>query len=216
MGANPFAAQTSGPRTIEDDYAEADGFIRLKTPAVQFPKVGFRNGGTILSHEFRDDTDQKGNQRFWLGNDPVTAAEAMERHVDPASLEKMRVLLLTVQSHDETLRGRAWKDNTYEPVVIEDDDLVRVAYVRGSLRKAVGQALVDAGVPLKGWLRTAVGAHILWTRGPNAPKRPGAQGAPHTHTAVWTKAADNPHQSVADDPWAKDLAAGAPAEETPF
>jgi len=219
MGENPFAAQSGGAGGYEDDYAEADGFIRVKTPALQFPKIGFRAGGTILAHEFRDDTDQKGNQKFWLGKTPVTAEQAEAKHVDPRTLQKMRMLMLTVQVHDENLRGHGWEGNTYEPVEIPDDDLIRIAYVRGSLRRALGQSLADAKVPTKGWLRTAVGAHVLWTRGPNAPKRPGAEGAAHTHTAVWTPLAQNKHYdaTVLDDPWAKDMAAGTPAEDkTPF
>ena len=219
MGTNPFAKQSGGSSAYEDDYAEADGFIRTKIPALQFPRVGFTAGGTILAHEFVDDTDKDGNQRFWLGQTPVTAEQAREKGADPAGLALMRVLKLTVQVHDEKLRGHAWEGNTYEPVTLEDDDLIRIGWVRGSMRKALGKALADAKVPTKGWLRKAVGAHILYTRGPNRPKAPGAQGAPHTHTAVWTPLEKNtfynPEQM--DDPWASDMAAGQPgADGVPF
>jgi hypothetical protein len=209
MSDNPFAgpaAPSGGAR--QSDLDEANSFISTKTQALQFPQVGFKAGGTILDFTFRDDVDQKtGDRKFWLGKSAITEREATDKgYPQGRGLDVIRVMVMTLQGHDETLRGRAWEGNTYDPITLEDDDLIRAAWVRGSMRKALAKALQDAGVPSRGWAATAIGAHILWTRGPDGPRAQGAQGRPHTHTAVWTPADRNPYRDVAqanDDPWAQ-------------
>jgi hypothetical protein len=211
MGENPFAAQSSGG-SRQTDMDEADSFISVSSVPLQFPKVGFTVGGTILDYSFRDDI-KDGERRFWLGKTPLKESEATAKgYPHGEGLVKLRVMLLELQLHDESLRGHKWEGLTYDRVELEEDDLIRTAWVRGSMRNALGKALQDAKAGGKGWIAKAPGAYVEWTRTKDGPKTSRDKQAPHTHTALWIPADKNPHQSAAsmDDPWAKD------AESTPF
>lgn len=188
MTANPFANA--------DEDLEALSFLSVKTVALKFPTVGFEAGGTITDWEMRDQTEaNSGEQQFWMGRTLITAAQATAKgHPGGQGLKLARQLVLTLQCEPT---GETWEGNTYERVSLPDDDGVRKAYIKGSMQQAFAKALDDAGIPVNQWTRHAKGAHISFKRGPNKPKVPGAKGAAHTHSAVFTPAAKNPQEAAA-------------------
>lgn len=210
MTVDPYASNgRSAPSTRQREVDEADSFISTTGQALQFPYVGFKVGGTILDYSFRDDL-KDGERQFWLGKEKITESEADAKgYPRGEGLDKLRVLLFELQLHDEALRGKAWEGLAYTPVTIEDDDLIRTAWVRSSMRAALGKALKDSGCGGKGWITKAPGAYVEWTRGKDGPKTSKSYSAPHTHTCLWIPADKNPHQAAAsmDDPWASDTGA---------
>lgn len=182
---------------------ELAAFLSTKGVALKFPKIGHKDGGTILSFQMRDDM-KNGERQFWQGQKLLKESEATAAgYPQGRGLQKARVLVIELQGE---ATGLTWEGNTYEEVTLEDDDGKRTAWVRGSLKNAMTQAMIKAGVSPKDFGRAAVGAALYWTRGKNLPKKPGAEGAGHTHTAEWIPREKNPQASLAmlgaEDPFA--------------
>ena len=198
---DPFGSD-SGSTDFEMDR-ELAGYLSAKSVALKFPKVGHRDGGTILSFQMRDDM-KKGERQFWLGQTLLTESEATAKgYPQGRGLQKARVLVIELQGEPT---GITWEGNTYEEVEIADDDGKRTAWVRGSLKNAMVKAMIDAKVNPKDFGKLATGAALYWTRGKNLPKKPGADGAGHTHTAEWIPREKNVNASAAllgdEDPFA--------------
>jgi hypothetical protein len=216
---NPFAPPSGvGPASSRQaDVDEADSFISTSNKPLQFPAVGFKVGGTILDYGFRDDL-KDGERQWWVGKDLVKENELAARgRTSTAGLQLNRVLLFDLQLHDENLRGRAWKGLTYQPVQLPDDDLLRTAWVRSDMKKALQRALKDAGCAVEGWIAKSVGAYVEWTRLEDGIQRNAQRQAPHRFNCIWVPREKNPYQqaaSLADgpgDPWAQ----SAPAQTVP-
>lgn len=210
MAQSPFAA--SAP--VDD---EAAAFFTAGNTAAKFPTVGHEYTGDVIDWSMRDQTDaDTGELLYRVGTKNVKASEAPN---GGQGYQVAKQLCLDLQCEPT---GLTWEGNRYNPVELPDDDGIRTAWVKGTLKFAFGQALAKAGKEMG--LKMAPleqGARVRIVRVKDGPKQPGAKGAPYRYQVEWTPAAKNAHAAASllseSDPWAKDTAAGTPGEDkVPF
>lgn len=201
MASDPFGGSTD---TLDEETREAESFLNGgSTIAAKFPKVGFTVEGTVLDWTMRQQTDNDTREPlYWKGNKPLPESEFTEEGLRKA--RPVMQCLLRIQSEPT---GITWEGNTYDEVPIPDDDGIRTLYLKGSLATAVGEAKKKAGTAGKP-ASMEKGAYVSVTRGQDRKTGNGNYKA-HTHTAVWTPAAQNPKAQAAlaaagedDDPFA--------------
>jgi hypothetical protein len=164
------------------DAAKAAQFLGGGTVSAKFPKPGFVVEGTILSFRMAQQTDKdSGELLFWEGREKVEQSKLKF----PQSAKPVEQLIIEIQGQPT---GVTWETNRYVEKPIPDDDGMRTLYVKGSMQKALGKALRDAGVRAP-----EIGGYIKVTRGQDVKI---GNNWGHTHTAQYTPAAQNGHQAA--------------------
>jgi hypothetical protein len=196
-------AQQTDP--FSADAAKAAQFLGGGTIAAKFPEPGFVVEGTILSFRMAQQTDKdSGELLFWEGKEKVEQSKLKF----PQAAKPVEQLIIEIQSQPT---GITWETNRYIEKPVPDDDGTRTLYVKGSMQKALGKALRDAGVRAP-----EVGGYIKMTRGKDVKY---GNNWGHTHTAQYTKAEANGEQAagfLAQGGVAAALARGGDEAPDPF
>lgn len=185
---------TTAPQTdpFSADAAKAAQFLGGGTVAAKFPQPGFVVEGTILSFRMAQQTHKdSGELLFWEGKERVEQSKLQF----PQSAKPVDQLIIEIQGKPT---GITWETNRYVEKQIPDDDGVRTLYVKGSMQKALGKALRDAGVRAP-----EIGGYIKVTRGQDVKY---GNNWGHTHTAQYTRADQNgeaagQYLAQSDDPF---------------
>lgn len=199
MASDPFG----GTDTLDEETREAESFLNGGSAvSAKWPTVGYTVEGTVIDWQMRQQMDANSKEPlFWKGGKPIPESEFTEEALRRAK----PVMQCAVRIQCEPT-GITWEGNTYEEVAIPDDDGMRTLYLAGSKATAVGEAKKKAGkdgrpAPME------KGAYVSVTRGKDRKASGGFKA--HTHTAVWTPAAQNTKAAAAlaaagedDDPFA--------------
>lgn len=164
------------------DAAAAASFLGGGSVSAVFPKEGFTHEGTILSFRMSQRTHRdSGELLFWEGKKTVEQSKLQF----PASAKPAEQLVIEIQGKPT---GVTWETNQYREKAVPDDDGTRTLYIKGSMQKALGKALRDAGVRAP-----EIGGYIKMTRGKDVKF---GDNWGHSHVAVYTPASQNGEQAA--------------------
>lgn len=191
---NPGGSAGFGGSAQDAVDREAEAFLGGGFTSAVWPREGFTVAGTVVEMTMLDQRDLDTNEVvYFVAGSARPVPESKIQPQQRASAKVARQMRMVLQCEPT---GVTWKTLQYVETVVVDDDGIRAAYLKGTLQKAVQDAIRLAnGKP-------EIGAYVEITRGKDLPAtRKGFSGR-HTFTARWTPAAKNARavQSFMEEP----------------